>query len=252
MKNINNPISNNPITQNKKNWIYWLIGLLVYLFVFTFPVFAATNSIWQGDGSRKVVALTFDDGPKPEYSLKILETLQKEGVRATFFVVGEESEQNPDVIFQMSDFGHEIGNHSYTAETLTSLPGWKVENYLTKTNKIIEGITGKKVKYMRPPGGASNKVVAEESGDLGLTMVFWSINASDYIAEYQKFRVPDNYEVLAEDLVKKVMDEVHPGAIILFHNGSGQTIVALPEIIQQLRAKGYGFVTISELLEGKV
>ena len=234
---------------------YFLIICSMFLilsFLIINSVSAATNAIWQGSPDRKVVALTFDDGPKPEYSLKILETLQKEGVRATFFVVGEESEQNPDVLFMMSDFGHEVGNHSYTPETLVNLPRWKVMNYLKKTNKVIEYATGKAVKYMRPPGGASNKVVAEEASNLGLKMIFWSINASDYVKEYQSYRVPDNYEVLAEDLVNKVVTEIHPGAIILFHNGSGQTIVALPEIIKKLRAKGYGFVTVSELLEGKV
>jgi len=247
-------INNNFRLANVRQYYLKIISSLFLIMSFliinsvSFPISATTNAIWQGSSDRKVVALTFDDGPKPEFSLQILETLQKEGVRATFFVVGEEAEENLDVLFQMADFGHEIGSHSYNSQTLTGLSRAKIRGYLLETNRIIESVTGKKVKYMRPPGGAMNEAVVEEAEKLGLKVICWTINASDYIEDHPEFRVPENYEILAEDLVKKVMNEVQPGSIILFHNGSGQAIVALPEIIKKLRVKGYGFVTISELL----
>jgi len=226
-------------------------AVAICLLTFTFDVCEA-KSVWNGNKGRNVVALTFDDGPKPEYCQPILDILDKYGAKATFFVVGKEAEDNPDLIMRMEDSNHEIGNHTYSHVSVKDLPVGEALRDIQKCSEVIYNITGKQPKYFRPPGGGYNKGISEGLKKMGLKTVYWSLNAVDYIEMTPGYEVPEDYQAMAKELSKRIVDKVSPGAIILFHNGSEQTVKALPFILSELKNKGYGFVTISDLLEEKI
>jgi peptidoglycan/xylan/chitin deacetylase (PgdA/CDA1 family) len=218
----------------------------------SFYFLCEAKPVWNGNKARNVVALTFDDGPKPEYCQPIFEILDKYGAKATFFVVGKEAEGSPDLILRMEDSDHEIGNHTYSHVSVKDMPVGEALRDIQRCSEVIYNITGKQPKYFRPPGGGYNKGISEGLKKMGLKTVYWSLNAVDYIEMTPGYEVPEDYQAMAKELSKRIVDKVSPGAIILFHNGSEQTVIALPYILNELKNKGYGFVTISNLVEEKI
>ena len=214
------------------------------------PAYAG-DIIWNGPDDHRVIALTFDDGPRIDGSPDILNILDKYGVKATFFVVGTEAEQNPDIVYRIYDYGHEVGNHFHSNERLKDIPFKEALSGIERTNEIIYSITGKRPKYFRPPGGKCPDALIKHLLGSGMEIIGWTINVEDYTEFKESFEIEKNYIEAAKKIRDKVLDEARPGAIVLLHNGSKQTILALPEIIERLRSDGYGFVTISELLEGR-
>lgn len=210
------------------------------------------SAVWNGDPNRKVVALTFDDGPKPEFCQPILDILDRYGAKATFFVVGSEAKDNPDLIMRMNESGHEIGNHTYSHVPLKGMPAGQALTDIQKCSQVIYDITGEQPKYFRPPGGEYNAGIARGLKMMGLTTVYWTLNADDYTDISPGYEVPEDYQAMSKALTKRVVDKVSSGAIILMHNGSEQTVRALPFILDELKSKGYAFVTISDLLKEKI
>lgn len=230
--------------------------ILTFIFIFIFcllpfnPCYA--RSVWNGNKERNVIALTFDDGPKPEYCQPILDMLDKYGAKATFFIVGREARENPDIIKRMDDEGHEIGNHTFSH---TPAKGMTVSGSLSdiqKCSEVVYNITGKAPKFYRPPGGGMNSGISKGIKKMGLKPVFWSLNPSDYTEVTPGYEVPEDVKLMAEELTKKVMDKVKPGTIILLHSSSEQTVRALPLLLKALREKGYGLVTVADLVEEKI
>ena len=215
---------------------------------FSMPVSLESGSIWNGDRHRNVVALTFDDGPKPEFCQPILDILDKYGAKATFFVVGKEAQDNPDLIMRMENNGHEIGNHTYSHTSVKDSPVGDALSDIQKCSEVIYNITGKQPKYFRPPGGGFNQALSKGLKRMGLRTVYWSLNAGDFIDITSGDEVPDDFQKMADALSKKIIDNAQPGDVILLHNGSEQTVRALPVILKGLEAKGYSFVTISDLI----
>lgn len=225
----------------KRNVILALLGLLL-----TANAVYAYAPIWSVDTTEKAVALTFDDGPKPEYSIPVLNILDKYCIKGTFFLVGKVSKFYPDVIIRMAMTGHEIGNHTYSHVRLDTMSNPKqIEDELKLTNDILFRITGIKPKYFRPPGGRYNQFVIKTATDTGLKQINWSMTAGDYKFFSEKNSTPISS---TEKIVDLVVTRVKPGSIILLHNGGANLEKALPIIIEQLRTRGYRFVTVSELL----
>ena len=217
--------------------------------MFTLPAGAAdTNTVWKGSPSVPYVALTFDDGPKPEFSEKILDILSKTGVKASFFVVGKEAKEYPDILLRMSQEGNEIDNHTFSHLRVSGLSPDKIAEELRKTNQVIYDITGSFPKFFRPPGGSNGPLVSIEVAKKNMRIANWSVNAGDYVEDSDVFELDENFDESAKKLKEKILAEAHNGAIILFHNGSQQTIRALPDIIAGLRQRGFGFATVSGLL----
>jgi peptidoglycan/xylan/chitin deacetylase (PgdA/CDA1 family) len=214
--------------------------------------FCEAKSVWNGSKNRNVVALTFDDGPKPEFCQYILDILDRHGAKATFFVVGKEAQDNPDLIMRMENGGYEIGNHSYSHIPIKDMPVGAALADIQKCSEVIYNITGKQPKYFRPPGGKYNSGISNGLRKMGLKTVYWSLNAVDYSGTTPGYEVPEDYRAMAKELSKRIVDKVSPGTIILLHNGSEQTVLALPFILDELENKGYGFVTISDLIEEKI
>lgn len=190
---------------------------------------------------RKELALTFDDGPNPKYTLKILKILKDEQVKATFFMLGFKVKNHPEIVKQVFEEGHEIANHSYTHTNFLTLSKERVLNIeIIKTEKLLQEITGSKHTLIRPPYGVIKHSQINLLKEHQKKIIFWSIDSLDWY--------PPEKE--SKKIVKRVSRLIYPGAIIMMHDaGFYSTTKALPEIIKKARDKYYKFVTVSELLQ---
>ena len=181
----------------------------------------------------KHIALTFDDGPHPSYTQKLLDGLKERGVRATFFVMGEHAELHPDIIKRMHDEGHLIGNHTYSHIQLTSSNRQEFKDELVRTNKIIKDITGEEVQYVRPPYGSWDKSLEKE---LNMFPVLWNIDPLDW-------NTPN-----ASKVARRVIKNAEENAVILLHDYYSTSVDAAFMIIDKLTEEGFTFVTVDEIL----
>jgi len=194
--------------------------------------------------SAKVVALTFDDGPYPPYTGQILDILREDHVPATFFVLGQNAEKYPALVRRIVDEGHQIGNHSYNHIDFLKANRATMADQIDRTNRIIKNITGKLPRLVRPPHGFRDAVVMDVMADRHLKVVEWSVSSRDWT----------NPGV--DTIVERTVSGVKSGSIILLHDGDGieqrasreQTVKATRQIIRELKAKGFKFVTVDEIL----
>lgn len=196
----------------------------------------ATEPIWRGPADAPVVALTFDDGPKPVFTDQLLAVLAREGVPATFFVIGRHVTAYPDLTRRLMEAGMQIEDHSYTHSNLTILPEREVERELVRTMATVEAACGKIPRYFRPPGGNTNVEVRRIAAQWGLTPCMWTVDGDKFESQG------------GEALANYMVNHAAPGAILLLHNGRSTTIDALPRIIGGIRRRGLTFVTLDELL----
>lgn len=189
---------------------------------------------------EKIVALTFDDGPYPLYTPLLLDTLSRYNVKATFFVIGKDCENYPELLKRISDAGHEIGNHSYSHARFCALGTSQIEEELGKANRIIAKITGKYPFLVRPPGGQYDMALLKLIQSFGYTLVLYSNNPGDW-------RKTDDLLYFYNWIFSHNLR----GGIILMHSGQMQTIRFLPSVIKEFKRKGYRFVTVSELAKIK-
>lgn len=183
---------------------------------------------------EKVVALTFDDGPDPNYTGLVLDVLQEKNVKASFFVLGENAKQNPELLLRISKEGHEIGNHGYSHSYRSS----QFVQELAKAEQVIFDLLQQHTYFYRPPGGFVSKDVLQGVKAKDHLLTLWSVDSKDW-------RNPG-----ASQIAQNVIGSSSPGAIILLHDGGErreQTAEALKIIIDRLRNDGYRFVTLSEL-----
>jgi peptidoglycan/xylan/chitin deacetylase (PgdA/CDA1 family) len=188
----------------------------------------------------KVVTLTFDDGPWPGSTQRILAILKEFDVKAAFFMLGIQVKSHPAMAKEVADAGMEICNHSVNHPNLKKLSREGIAKQIQGAQTLIENATGVTPKYFRPPGGNYNAAVKEELARDGLELVQWGVDTEDW-------KRPG-----AGVIADRAVNGAHPGAVILMHDGGGereQTIDALPEIIRRLKAKGYTFVTLDSLPE---
>lgn len=186
---------------------------------------------------QKVIALTFDDGPKKGTTDIILEALKNYDAHATFFVLGNLAARNPQLIIEMAENGNDVGSHSWDHPLLTKLNNKDLLKQINQTNSLIKDITGKEVSLFRPPYGAYDERVMDCLGDAKITL--WDIDTEDW-----KYRNKDH-------IVQAVMSEASDGRIVLMHDIYKTSAEAAVEIIQQLTAQDYKIVSVSELLEIK-
>ncbi len=193
------------------------------------------RKLMRGDPSLRAVALTFDDGPHPQYTPKLLAILQQQQIRATFFVIGKMAEHYPDLVRQENAAGHVVGNHTYHHVNLTRIPLNLVETEWQSCNEAIKSILGIEMAYCRPPGGDYDADVITAATGAGLTTVLWTDDPADYAQPGDKV------------IERRVLDTISPGGIILLHDGVQQTVDVLPQIIETLKRKGYRFQTVVEM-----
>ena len=179
------------------------------------------------------VALTFDDGPHPVYTKSLLDGLRERGVKATFFVVGENISGNEDLIRQMAADGHLIGNHTYDHADISKLSDEENCRELQKTSDLVKSITGRQTAYVRPPFGNW-----KDSLDCKVSMIAvkWTLDTLDWKSKN------------VTEIVKKVMQQVTDHDIILMHDYYPTSVEAALQAVDKLKAKGYEFVTVEELI----
>lgn len=182
---------------------------------------------------KKKVALTFDDGPHPQYTLEMLEGLKEKNVKATFFLLGQEVEKYPKIVKQMHEEGHIIGNHSYKHEQLSKLTMQQACEQVNRTNKLIYDITGENPAYLRPPFGDWHDKLDCEAN---MVEVLWDLDTLDWSIQNH------------DKIVNKVLKNVQENDIILMHDGYETSVTAAMAIIDALREQGYEFVTVDEIL----
>ena len=193
---------------------------------------------------KKLVALTFDDGPYPPFTQELVAVLEEKQVKATFFVVGNNASKFPEVVKLVASKGHEVALHAGEHKDFLRLNKAELAENISSGQKVLEELTGKPVKYMRPPHGFRDWTVMEEASKLGLKVVNWSVIPRDWTNPG------------AQEIVARVCKDVKVGAIVLLHDGDApkqtasrcQTVEATSLIIDELRKNGYNFVTVSELL----
>ena len=195
------------------------------------------------DVAARTVALTFDDGPGPA-TPAVLDILHRNGVRATFFVIGQRAATEPEMVQRIAADGHALGNHSWSHRIPSAKAGWKRSTLtaeIERANRAILAATGLKPCLFRPPGGIV-KGAGKATRTAGLSMILWSTDPRDWAASASKKSASAIRTRVAAGLT-----EEHP--VILLHDGGGNrsaTVAALQGIIDDYRARGYQFVTLAE------
>jgi peptidoglycan/xylan/chitin deacetylase (PgdA/CDA1 family) len=181
--------------------------------------------------------MTFDDGPHATNTAKLLDMAAKRHIKLTFFVLGECIEQNPEVLRREVAEGHEIGNHSWSHPNLAKVSDEGVRNQLQRTEDTIVKTTGIRPKLMRPPYGELTKRQCQwVNRDFGYKIILWDVDPLDW-------KRPGSSVV-----AQRIIAGARPGSIILSHDIHPPTIAAMPQVFDALLAKGFKFVTVSELL----
>lgn len=190
-------------------------------------------SLAQGE---KAIALTFDDGPWPDTTERVLDILDQHGVKATFFMVGLQVRQYPALAKQVAEAGHAIGNHTID-HPLQQVSLADAAYQIDGMEKLIYETTGVKAELFRPPGGQFDEL-ADYAQERNYATTLWSVDSEDYY-------------VSSPVLLNNVLKKVQPGGIVLMHDGGGNrsaTVRALPQLISALKRQGYRFATVPELM----
>lgn len=195
----------------------------------------------MNDGNK--IALTFDDGPHPQYTPLILDILKEYNVHATFFLIGENAERNPELVRRILREGHEIGNHTYLHKNLKEHTSGGIYEEIAMAEEAILRIADQRTKLLRPPGGLYDKQVCETAHRLDYDIILWTVDTFDW-----KHPAP-------EEIIQTVESNVQCGDIILCHDFIGgapsPTPDAIRKIIPDLLKRGYEFVSVSELIYSK-
>lgn len=228
----------------------FLIGLAVVMFfvgaVFTVRSTDAAAVYWSGS-TRSLpiysvgrednkIAISFDCAWGTEHTDAILSELSKGKIRATFFMVQFWVTTNPDYVRMIDKAGHEIGTHSATHSYMSKMSENEIRKELETSSKAISDITNKKVELFRPPYGDYDDLLVDTSNAMGIYPIQWDVDSLDW------------KDLSADDIAARIVERVRSGSIILCHNNGLHTAEALPIVIDTLKAKGYEFVPIGELI----
>jgi len=191
----------------------------------------------HGDVTAKEIAFTFDDGPHPNFTPRLLAVLRLCNVKATFFVVGEMAAKYPAYILDELADGHLVGNHTFHHVNLKKLSQEDVAIEIKACDEVLKDITGQSAHLFRPPGGDYSTKVTRVARALGYTTVLWTDDPADY--------AKPGCQAIKARLYRKLTN----GGIILLHDGIEQTLTILPELIADLRSKGYRIVSLEDMLK---
>jgi peptidoglycan/xylan/chitin deacetylase (PgdA/CDA1 family) len=230
----------------------WVFASIAAAAIAIFAIYCLIPNYWMRNRSKRVVrcgetnkpwiALTFDDGPNPIYTPKLLDILKEAGVKATFFVVGEQALQYPHILGRMHSEGHTVGCHSFSHRHAWLMSPLRTFSDIELTCQAIKSSLGHQPRWYRPPWGMFNLCSAAAARRLGLEIAYWSIEAQDWEAK-----------TTARHIYDAVISQAQPGSIVVLHDNRGapgapaKTLEALPFIIDTLKKKGYTFVTLDQL-----
>ncbi|MEF9991391.1 MAG: polysaccharide deacetylase family protein [Romboutsia sp.] len=228
--------------RHNKNILTILLITMILFLSQSLSSYANEDDVFIKNGSRdkKIIALTFDDGPHPKETDKVLDVLQKYNVKATFFVAGKHANWYSKPLVRASQEGHEIGNHTFNHPDISNLSSTEIEEEILKCEETLIKLTGKKTTLFRPPYGSYRK---EELLDIAkknnYKIILWTtIDAKDW-------KNPP-----ASQIADTIINKAQNGDIILLHDyATNNTVEALNYIIPTMMDKGFKFVTVSELIE---
>ncbi|RBP41218.1 peptidoglycan/xylan/chitin deacetylase (PgdA/CDA1 family) [Roseimicrobium gellanilyticum] len=201
------------------------------------PPPGARNTYSSVNVNGPYIAITFDDGPHPTNTPRLLNILAQRNIKATFFVVGQLAKEYPQIIRRILAEGHEIANHTLTHPTLTKVSDDRIRRELGETHKALVDIAGYHTRLFRPPGGATNARLKEWfHNEYGYSTILWTVDPQDW-------KRPG-----VSVVTSRLVNGARPGAILLCHDLHAPTVDAMPGTLDQLLAKGFKFVTVSQLL----
>jgi peptidoglycan/xylan/chitin deacetylase (PgdA/CDA1 family) len=203
----------------------------------TVPPAGARISYSRVNISQPVLAMTFDDGPHPSLTPKLLDILKQRNIKCTFFVIGKNAQMYPNIIRRMIAEGHEVANHTWTHCSLTSRSDAQIRTELKQSEDALVSVANYRPHLIRPPYGAINDRIKNLMfSEFGYSNIMWSVDPQDW-------RRPG-----VSVVTNRLVSGAHPGAIMLAHDIHPPTIQAMPSMFDQLLAKGYQFVTVSQLM----
>ncbi len=232
-------------------WVYLLLAVIfacVFIYIGADVIHAQTlqassekpSAIYKVDTDKKVLALTFDISWGNKYAHPILDVLgEKDVYNATFFLSGPWALKHQDIVRRIDDMGFEIGSHGWKHQNYSQFSNEWIRDQVKKAEDALYQITGQKTRLIRTPNGDFNERVIRTLNDLGYEVIQWDTDSLDWMKPG------------VDQIANRVLERAHPGDIILLHASDScpQTQHALPRIIDGLRAKGYEFVTVSELIK---
>lgn len=216
--------------------------LLIFMHAGNFYCRASKQVYFNNKNNQMKIALTFDDGPHPRYTPQILDILDKYGVKATFFVIGENAKYYSDALIQTASRGHEIANHTYSHITLSGSNLYRLKSEIETCEAEIFKFTEYMTKLFRPPEGTICSELTSIADNMDYTVILWNLDTRDWA-----HTPPDK-------IAQNVITNIKPGDVILMHDFIGRnspTPKALEIFIPVLLEKGYKFVTVSELIGTK-
>ena len=219
----------------KQIQIFFIVLLSAILFYQMLPADAPEASAVYSDKSC-AMSLTFDDGPSPVYTPPLLEGLKARGVHATFFLLGEQVEEQPALVRKIAADGHQIGNHTFSHVFLNRLSGEEAAEEIRCCDLALESILGKGEYWVRPPYGA---IDPERIKELKVPVICWSVDPRDW-------EVRDTEKILSH-----IMKNAKDGSIILLHDSYPSSVEAALEAVDRLQAQGVEFLTVRQLLARK-
>lgn len=194
--------------------------------------------LFRGNPHRPEIALTFDDGPQPSSTARILTILRRFDVPATFFCVGQQALDYPGLVRQESQDGNLVEDHTWSHPDLRNLDPQTIRRQLERTTNTLSRLTGTSPRFFRPPYGGVNSTILAQATQHNLSVALWNVDPRDWARPGTRA------------ITSRVLNTTTRGSIILLHDGGGdrsQTVAALPAIIRRLRARGFQFVTLQQL-----
>ncbi len=191
--------------------------------------------VYQGNPLKNQVALIINVSWGNEYLEEMLTILEANAVPASFFLVGRWADQNPELVKKLQELGMDFGNHGYSDPHMQEMSTEAIKEEIIKTSQVVEALTGIKVQWFSPPYGEKAEKIYAAAADLGLHTVLWSLDTIDWTLPGE------------EEIVRRIVDHLHNGAIVLMHP-TEQTPGALKTIIEGVRQSNLEFVTVTELL----
>ena len=227
-----------------KKIVFCLALVIVFLIqapLISYGTQAYGNVYCRNSAKAGKIALTFDDGPHPRYTEEILSILAEYKIPATFFIIGVNAETYPESLKMIVDAGCEIGNHTYSHARINKMDRQAIQEEIKQCEETIFQLSGYRPSLFRPPEGAMSDTLSEVIKDMQYNIVLWSIDTLDWAMNP------------SENICQTVTTQLKGGDIILMHDyvsGGNTTCKALKTMIPLLLAKGYEFVTVSELING--
>lgn len=217
-----------------------VVGFLLFAVYASVSISAGVyiKAFCRAKSSSKAIALTFDDGPDPVWTPKVLEVLKRYNIKATFFCIGEKVDKHPHLVKQLMDQGHLVGNHTYYHTSFFPLlKKKKMIAELQRCDDVIKNITREHVRLFRPPFGVTNPTISAAVRKLGYKVVGWSIRSFDTVKSER------------EKVLKRILKKVHAGGVILMHDNLENSDWLVEQVIVHLHERGYEIKRLDEFLE---